>query len=53
MTKAQAAKRINEAKRKIKKTYYEFNHPFTTAQNKKIIKCIDDLDSLEAMIRKM
>ena len=53
MTKAQATKRIREAKAKVKKTYYEFNHPLTTAQNRKVIKCIEDLDSLEAMFRKM
>jgi len=53
MTKAQASKRIREAKAKVKKTYYEFNYPLTTAQNRKIIKVIEELDSLEAMFRKL
>ena len=53
MTKSQAAKRIHEAKRKVKKTYYEFNHPLTSAQNSKILKCIEQLDALEVMFRKM
>lgn len=53
MSKSTAAKRIREAKAKVKKTYYEFNYPLTAAQNRKIIKAIEDLDSLEAMFRKL
>jgi len=53
LTKAQAAKRVAEAKTKIKKVYYEFSMPITSAQNRKIIDTISMLDSLESMFRKL
>ena len=53
MSKTTASKRVNECKRKIKKVYYDFNYPLTTAQNRKILKVIEDLDNLEAMFRKL
>lgn len=53
MSKSTAAKRTKEAKIKMKKVYYDFNKPLTTAQNRKILKVIEDLDSIEAMFRKM
>jgi len=53
MTKAQAAKRVYEAKTKLKKVYYEIKFPLTTAQNRQILKAIEDLDKVEFMFRKM
>ena len=53
MSKSVATKRVREAKIKIKKVYYDYNYPISAAQNQKILKCIADLDSLEAMFRKL
>jgi len=53
MSKSTAAKRTSEAKTKMKKVYYDFRKPLTTAQNRKILKVIEDLDNIEAMFRKM
>ncbi len=53
MSKAVASKRVREAKVKVKKVYYDYNYPLSTAQNRKILKVIEDLDSLEAMFRKL
>lgn len=53
MSKSVAAKRTYEAKTKLKKVYYEFNYPLTPAQNRMILKAIEDLDKVEAMFRKL